>query len=207
MAVRTRPAPCFSHEAQRPGEIRVLFVEDDRVDLTVIQRRLEDEEDEFFLLHAESIAEAIECLEKERVDVCLLDLTGPGCLSAFTSIQQHTPGLPVVVLTDPANTEGGIAAVQAGAQNYLVKGNLTGAMLASALLYAIERQARSLHLGDSRLSLQSLAGSLPMCPSCREVRDGEGFWKRLEGYIDEEAGRVSQAICPACSEHLTRRSA
>lgn len=47
--------------------------------------------------------------------------------------------------------------------------------------------------------LKSLQELLPLCSSCKKVRDDRGYWKQLELYLEEHAGtQFSHGICPAC---------
>ena len=51
--------------------------------------------------------------------------------------------------------------------------------------------------------VKSLSGLLPICSSCKKVRDDEGYWSRLETYISHHSGaEFSHGLCPACMEKL-----
>jgi signal transduction histidine kinase len=75
------------------------------------------------------------------VDVVLLDLSLPESqgLDSFHRVHAHAPAVPVVVLTGFRDEELGNRAVQSGAQDYLIKGQVEGPLLGRALRYAIER--------------------------------------------------------------------
>lgn len=48
-----------------------------------------------------------------------------------------------------------------------------------------------------------LKGLLPLCSSCKRVRDDKGYWTRIEKYISEHSdAEVSHAICPECARRL-----
>jgi len=51
--------------------------------------------------------------------------------------------------------------------------------------------------------VQTLRGLLPICSFCKKIRDGEGTWQPLEGYIGERSGaEFSHGVCPECArEH------
>jgi len=97
---------------------------------------------EFRVRHAASLGEAIRELGSRPVDAVLLDLTLPDSsgLATFTRLQAVVPHLPIVVLSGDDNWETAVQAVQAGAQDYLVKGQTTPGMFTRALGYAIERK-------------------------------------------------------------------
>lgn len=48
-----------------------------------------------------------------------------------------------------------------------------------------------------------LSGMLPICASCKSIRDDEGYWTRIESYLSERSGAVfSHGLCPTCTEKL-----
>ena len=50
---------------------------------------------------------------------------------------------------------------------------------------------------------RSLKGMIPICASCKNVRDDEGFWTQVELYIrDHSDAEFSHGICPVCAEKL-----
>ena len=51
--------------------------------------------------------------------------------------------------------------------------------------------------------LKILSGLLPICSSCKKIRDDHGYWNDLAGYISEHSeAEFSHGICPACAEKL-----
>lgn len=74
-------------------------------------------------------------------DLILLDLILPDSygLETFTKIHQLAPKLPIVILSGLADEEIALQAVRAGAQDYLVKGDISGNLLWRVMRYAIER--------------------------------------------------------------------
>jgi two-component system, cell cycle response regulator len=99
--------------------------------------------------------EAISRLAEERVDVVLLDLTGPldVAMDLLVRVRIQVPEIPVVVLVEPGHKgeSVGAAAVEAGACDSVVKEELSSALLARVLHYAIERYR--LHATLDQLSL------------------------------------------------------
>jgi len=48
-----------------------------------------------------------------------------------------------------------------------------------------------------------LSGLLPICSSCKKVRDDRGYWKQIESYIEERStAQFSHSLCPECAEKL-----
>jgi signal transduction histidine kinase len=129
--------------AQISSEPRtVLLIEDNPGDARLIQEMLHDDGGAGFRLeYRERLTEGLERLAQGGVDLVLLDLSLPETqgLDSFLRVCTHAPGLPVVVLTGSNNEELGYRAVQSGAQDYLIKGQVNGLLLGRALRYAIER--------------------------------------------------------------------
>lgn len=51
--------------------------------------------------------------------------------------------------------------------------------------------------------IKTLSGLLPICASCKNIRDDRGYWTQIEGYIQAHSdAQFSHAICPACAKKL-----
>lgn len=120
--------------------LRVLLVEDDEGDALIVQDLLLDTPVAVELLRARTAAEAIELAS--QVDCALLDLDLPDAtgLEPLRRIRSSSPGLATVVLTGLADESRAVDAVAAGAQDYLVKGQVDGELLAKSIRYAVERR-------------------------------------------------------------------
>ncbi len=124
--------------------IRVLLVEDNEGDAELIAELIAERMGPAIdLVHAVRLREACELLERETVDVVLLDLSLPDGhgMESVARMREAAPGLPLVVLTSLDDQPTALAAVHAGAQDYLVKGEDDGRVIRRALRYAMERQA------------------------------------------------------------------
>jgi hypothetical protein len=52
-------------------------------------------------------------------------------------------------------------------------------------------------------SIQTLEGLLPICANCKNIRDDDGYWHRVEIYIrNNSKAEFSHGICPACAQKL-----
>lgn len=89
---------------------------------------------------AGTLAAAIERLARRDVDVVLLDLTLPDGtgLDPILKIRERHPDLPLIALTALGDDRLPSQAVQAGAQDYLMKGKLSGELLARTIRHAVE---------------------------------------------------------------------
>ena len=132
----------MAHPATVPGPTQVLLVEDDDADALLVEELLLDAAAPVALRRARSLAEAKPLLP--GVTCVLLDLGLPdtGELQELRGVRwlaEHMPDLAVVVLTGVADEHLGAEAVRAGAQDYLVKGQVDGPLLNRVIRYAIER--------------------------------------------------------------------
>ena len=147
LAARERPAvkgtPDEQHPA-RPGDPEtLLLVEDDPADAVLVEELLAESGLRATLSWARSLAEARELLRSGGPRGCiLLDLHLPDArgLEAVTQVLAAAPGAPVVVLTGLAEESAGLAAVAAGAQDYLIKGQSAPDVFSRAIRYAAQRK-------------------------------------------------------------------
>jgi diguanylate cyclase (GGDEF)-like protein len=129
-----------SQTAQAPAA-QLLLVEDNRSQAMIMERMLQEGGAEFEVVHVGTLGDAKEHLEASRVACVLLDLTLPDAdrLDGLMEIKNVAPEAPIVVVTADKDAGRGIKAVQAGAQDYLVKGQMDSAQLCRSVRYAIER--------------------------------------------------------------------
>jgi diguanylate cyclase (GGDEF)-like protein len=135
--------------------IKVLLVEDNPGDARLVVEMLcEGRTGEFVVHHVGTVREAVERLAMDQAssDAILLDLSLPdeAGLDTLRRVVEAATEAGVVVMTGAGDEDLGVAAMQVGAQDYLVKGQVDGRMLRRALRYAIERQ-------EARLQLQALS--------------------------------------------------
>ena len=139
----------------------ILLVEDNPGDARLIKEMLIDELDRsgFTMRIGESLAGALELLEAADSDVVLLDLSLPDSfgLETLYRLQSKAPSLPIIVLTGNEDQHLALSAVKAGAQDYLVKNDLTGGLLVKTMKYARERKHIEASLRVSEARFRSLA--------------------------------------------------
>ncbi len=124
---------------------RILLVEDDPADALLVQRTLGTPSGPGFgfrLYRCQDLASALERLEPGEIDVVLLDLHLPDSQGAETvsRVRERDPLVPIVVFTVAGAEDLALRSLQAGAQDYLVKGELSQSGLRRAIRYAMERQ-------------------------------------------------------------------
>ncbi|MFH7029186.1 MAG: response regulator [Heteroscytonema crispum UTEX LB 1556] len=123
--------------------IKVLLVEDNPGDVHLLRELLWDVTGEQFqLIPVDRLESALKSLETESFDVMLLDLSLPDSqgLETFITARRQVPSIPIIVLTGTNDETLALRAMQEGAQDYLVKGQVSGDLLVRSMRYAIERQ-------------------------------------------------------------------
>jgi serine phosphatase RsbU (regulator of sigma subunit) len=128
------------HTGPAPAPIRILLVEDDDGDALLVQELLAISGAAVEIVRATTLTEA-SAVPLEGIDCVLLDLDLPDAhgLSALHRLKADHADVAVLVLTGLDDESRGIEAVSAGAQDYLVKGQIEGIGLSRALRYAVER--------------------------------------------------------------------
>ncbi len=154
--------------------IRVLLVEDNPGDRRLIQEMLAEVAGAPFVLEAaDCLASGRERLRVEDVDVVLLDLQLPDSRGhdTFLAAQAQAPHVPIIVLTGLGDEQVGVQTVQAGAQDYLVKGQVDGNLLARAIRYAIERKRaeQQIHKLNAELEERVVARTFELAAANKEL--------------------------------------
>jgi len=123
--------------------MRVLPIEDDPDDFLLLKETLTEASTiRIKLAHADRLSTALNHLSEQAFDIVLLDLNLPDSrgLPTLASVHAQAPQAPIVVLTGLDDEELAMKALQTGAQDYLVKGQVLSELLYRAIRYAIERQ-------------------------------------------------------------------
>ena len=126
-----------------PSPIRLLLVEDNLPDALLLKHALaEAGAASFHVTHVQQMADAERCLAGDDFDAILLDLSLPDSRGVDTVKRANAvaPRLPIVVMTGLDDEAAALEAVRTGAQDFLIKGNVDGRLLARAIRYAMERK-------------------------------------------------------------------
>lgn len=139
----------------------ILLVEDNPGDARLIRELLIDEvgREGFRMRDARTLAEALQRIDERRPDMVVLDLSLPDSFGIETlfKVQSRDALLPIIVLTGNEDQAVALAAVKAGAQDFLVKQDLSGRLLVKTLQYARERKHNEAKLRVSEARFRSLA--------------------------------------------------
>jgi two-component sensor histidine kinase len=134
---------------KREPPLRILLVEDNTNDELLLREMLNAAENlRFDLTVATRVSEARAKMASKDFDVILCDLSLPDArgLDAVEMLGAMVPVPPIVVLTGLQDEDMAIAAIQAGAQDYLVKDTTGAELLVRTLRHACERARNQAHL-------------------------------------------------------------
>ena len=122
---------------------KVLLIEDNPGDARLLREALREvSPPPVELIHAERFDTGLEYLGRENFAAVLLDLSLPDTrgIDTVVRMQREVSAMPIVVLTGLDDDSVALEAVRAGAQDYLIKGEIDGKLLVRSLSYAIERK-------------------------------------------------------------------
>lgn len=122
--------------------VKVLLVEDNPIHVGLVKTLLAESKTPVFQLqYAGTLQAGLNQLDAASVDVVLLDLTLPDSedLDTFIRVRSFAPAIPIVIVTSLDDIKLAAKAVEAGAQDYLVKTQLSRTSLIRSIRYAIER--------------------------------------------------------------------
>jgi diguanylate cyclase (GGDEF)-like protein len=134
--------------------MRLLLVEDSPGDAVLVREMLSSALDgPFELVVARGLAEACREVSAEETACVLLDLSLPDGhgVEAVARMQAAAPDVPIVVLTGFDDERLALGAVQQGAQDYLIKGQVDDHLISRSIRYAIERKRAEVQLAHQAL--------------------------------------------------------
>lgn len=122
--------------------LETLLVEDSLIDEKIITKMLSSSKDPIVNVSVcQTLQTAFLYLSEHPIDLVFLDLSLPDSygIDTYINLKHHFPDIPVIILTGMENENASIKAIQHGAQDYLIKKEITSSLLVRSMRYAIER--------------------------------------------------------------------
>jgi diguanylate cyclase (GGDEF)-like protein/PAS domain S-box-containing protein len=174
---------------------RILLVEDNPGDARLLEEALLEEKGfDFHLEKAGKLSEGLRLLAQENTDLVLLDLYLPDSDGPETlqQVREAFPQVPIVVLTGLNDKATAVRSLQQGAQDFLMKGELDGALLSRTIRHSLERHQllRQLTEREERYSLTALGANDGLWDW--DILSGRIYfsprWKAMFGFDEAEIG-------------------
>jgi len=142
----------------------LLLIESDPADAKVIKDALHDDSAAFVVEWVKSLAEALEYLANNPIEVVLLDLALPDGkgLDAFDKVIVAAPDALILVLSAASDDELMRAAMKRGAHDYFAKGHIDAHWLPRALNYILERKQSRSALSESEERFRAMSDAAPL---------------------------------------------
>jgi len=196
--------------------LRLLIVEDEAAHAAAIRRAFETNGAETRIEVVRTLQEFRRCSADHPPDLALLDLNLPdGRAVEVTTNPPEAGRFPVLVMTSYGNEQVAVEAIKAGALDYVVKSAEAFVMMPRTVERALRewkllverREAAAaqkqliVQLEEALSRVKTLSGLLPICSSCKKIRDDHGYWSQVENYIQGHTdAHFTHSYCPECTE-------
>jgi DNA-binding NtrC family response regulator len=196
-------------------KLRILHLEDSGNDAELIRENLADGGIDCEIALVETREDFVAAIERGGFDLILADYKLPlfDGLSALAIRQEQCPDVPFVFVSGQIGEERAIESLKSGATDYVIKDKLSRLVPAvnRALAEAKERTRRKqaeedreklVHeLQEALARVKTLSGMLPICASCKKIRDDKGYWSQIESYISTHSdAEFTHGMCPDCEK-------
>ena len=192
--------------------MRILIAEDDATSRIVLATVLT--KDGYDVTATDDGGAAWEVLQKpDAPRLAILDLMMPGIdglelVRRVRAIPSAAPPYLIIVSTKSEKSDV-IAALDAGANDYLTKPFDPGELRARIevgrrmIEMRFELNEKVKELKQALAEVRTLKGIVPICANCKNVRDDQGYWNRVESYLNEHTeADFTHAVCPDCMKRL-----
>jgi phosphoserine phosphatase RsbU/P len=173
--------------------LKILIAEDENISRMVLEASLKKRGHE--VAAVENGLKAWEAYQREYFPVIISDWLMPVMdgLALFRKVRalQHESYTYLVLLTSLEGKTNYLEAMEAGADDFMTKpfdaDQLTARVQVADRILGLHRQ------------VNQLEGLLPICCSCKRIKDGKDHWERVENYIEiHSEARFTHGYCPEC---------
>jgi DNA-binding response OmpR family regulator len=195
----------------RNEENTILVVDDNPDNLRLLAGILSEHHSKIRL--APSGERALATIRKEAPDLVLLDIMMPH-MNGFEvcrqlKADQETAGIPIIFISALDETIDKVKAFSMGGVDYITKPFKSEEVLARVKTHlSLRRLQCTLEKKNEQLrqaldEIRILRGILPICSSCKKIRNEDGYWEQIEIYIqDRSEVDFSHGICEECARKI-----
>ena len=192
--------------------MRILIAEDDAASRIVLASVLT--KDGYDVTATNDGGAAWEVLQRpDAPRLAILDLMMPGIdgLELVRRVRAIPSAAPpyLIIVSIKSEKADVIAALDAGANDYLTKPFDPGELRARievgrrTIEMRFELNEKVEELKQALEQVRRLNGIVPICANCKNVRDDQGYWNRVEAYLNEHTeADFTHAVCPDCMKRL-----
>lgn len=186
---------------------KILIVDDESINLGMLAGAFDTEDYE--LIFSQDGTDALNKAQSENPDLVLLDVVMPG-IDGFETCHQlkahrGTMDIPVIFMTALHDIEDKVKGFRAGGADFITKPIQLDELFARVNVHISLYDAQSkLKQKNKELELalkeiKTLKGILPICMHCKEIRDDQGYWNKIEVYIEEHSSvEFTHSLCEKC---------
>lgn len=188
----------------------ILIVEDEIIIAKHIQSSLEKLGYEI-CGQASTGENAIELAKEHSPDLVLMDIELKGDMDGIAAAGeiQKRFYIPVIFLSSYSDEGVLNRAKDARPLSYLLKPFQERELLSNIEMAVyrhqleMERDRLLAELQEAMKEIKLLSGMIPICSQCKNIRSDEGYWKKIEDYIESHTDAIfTHSLCPHCSEKL-----
>lgn len=188
----------------------ILIVDDVPENVQILGDLLSKSYRTFFALDGN---EAIEQAVKQRPDLILLDVMMPVMngyeVCSHLKADEKLRDIPIIFITALDRPEDESAGLKLGAADYITKPfnpDLVLLRIRNHLSLKFQRDlllSRAVEMEAAMAKIKILSGIIPICSSCKKIRDDAGYWQQVEEYISKHSeAEFSHGICNDCIKKL-----
>lgn len=190
----------------------ILIVDDTPSNIHVLVESLNDEYNIKIAKSGESALEIARSMEQQP-DLILLDVMMPE-MDGYEVCKKlketdESKDIPVIFLTAKDGAGDEEYGFSLGAMDYILKPfkiPIVKARIRTHLLLKFQRNElmrQNIELKQALDQIKVLRGCLPICCTCKKIRDDKGYWNQVEKYISEHSEAVfTHGMCPECLNTL-----
>jgi len=189
----------------------ILVVDDTHDNLRLLSKLLI--ENGYYVRPVSDGKRALSAIQNQLPDLILLDIMMPGMdgyeVCRHLQADERTRNIPIIFISALNEIIDKVKAFSIGGRDYISKPFQEEEVLARIKTHlTIRKLQKRLEEQNEKLQksldeIKTLQGIIPICASCKMIRDDEGFWKQVEVYITEHSdAQFSHGICPGCAKKL-----